>query len=146
MIAAEILDFLLSLFALYVLLKFLVFFCLRYDRLRAMLDKAYAKKTSATKRQDVFLFAACTSMVVLLYLRGVEHRSFLAGLLVGMTLIQLYFHEFSDTLSDREKPADPESPIKTMSYAIQANPGRAWKELLFIAALVLASGSRILGL
>jgi len=56
-----------------------------------------------------------------------------------MTLIQLYFHQFSVPLSDDEAPRSPSSPIKVMSYAIQANPSRPWKELLLIASLLVWS-------
>jgi hypothetical protein len=56
-----------------------------------------------------------------------------------MTLIQVYFHRFSVPLSDDEAPEPPPSPIKIMSYAIQARPSRPWKELVVIACLLVWS-------
>jgi hypothetical protein len=123
-------------FSIYAFAKFAVLFLLSYDRRRAMLDKAYRDKASATKASDIGLLALVFVLVVLLYIRGIEHVSFLTGLLVGMTLIQLYFHRFSVALTSEEAPPAPTSPIKIMSYAIQARPARPWKELLTIAILL----------
>jgi hypothetical protein len=73
----------------------------------------------------------------LLAARGSEPVSFLAGLLIGMTLIQLYFHQFAEPLLPAQHPREPSSPIKLMSYGIQAKPGRAWKEMATIAILIV---------
>lgn len=135
----RILTIILALFAIYALLKFAFFFLLPYDRRRSALERAYSGKLSATRSTDVVLLVLCVALVVLLGRRGTDHVSFLTGLLVGMTLIQLYFHQFSAPLKDTEAPAPPASPIKIMSYAIQATPSRPWKELLVIAALLLWS-------
>ena len=139
MIIANVLNVLLALFSAYALLKFAVFFGLSYSRRRAMLDRAYGAKASATKASDIGLLILVILLIVLLYVRGIEHVSFVTGLLVGMTLIQLYFHQFSRPLSESERPTAPASPIKTMSYAIQARPARPWKELLIIAVLLVLS-------
>lgn len=136
---ARILTAILGLFAAYALLKFGFFFLLPYDRRRAALERAYRGKTSATTRSDVVLLLLSVGLVVLLAIRGIEQVSFLTGLLVGMTLIQLYFHQFSTPLMDGEAPSPPVSPIKIMSYAIQANPSRPWKELSVITCLLLWS-------
>ena len=127
------------LFSAYALLKFAVFFGLSYSRRRAMLDRAYGAKASATKVSDIGLLIVVIFLSLLLYMRGIEHVSFVTGLLVGMTLIQLYFHKFSLPLSESETPPTPTSPIKMMSYAIQARPARPWKELLMIAVLLVLS-------
>ena len=110
---------------------------------RAMLDKSYAGRASATKKSDPFLIAFCVLLVGLLAWRGSEPVSFIAGLLVGMTLIQIYFHRYSATLTEAETPPAPVSPIKIMSYAIQAAPGRAWLELTIISALLAWSLSTV---
>lgn len=140
---AKILTGLLILFSLYALLKFGFFFLLDYGRRRSALDRAYRGKASATKTTDLALLGFVVLLVVLLLFRGTDHVSFLTGLLVGMTLIQLYFHQFSTPLPDHEAPAAPTSPIKLMSYAIQAKPARPWKELLLIAALLIWSVAAI---
>src|SRR5579871_2396991 len=54
--------------------------------------------------------------------------SFLAGLFVGATLIQLFFHAFHVPVAPEQEAPEPISPLKIMSYAIQAQPARAWKE------------------
>jgi hypothetical protein len=55
-----------------------------------------------------------------------------------MTLIQTYFHEFSDPLAPEQLPREGTiSPIKMMSYAIQAAPGRPWRQLMIITLLAV---------
>ncbi|MGY2051973.1 hypothetical protein [Methylobacterium sp. JK268] len=130
---------LLTAYAAFALVKPVFLFALRYDRRRIMLDRSYAGRARATARSDVALIGLCLVLVALLMLRGAEPVSFLTGLLVGMTLIQVYFHRYSVPLTEREAPPPPVSPIKTLSYAIQAAPGRAWIELALIAALVVWS-------
>lgn len=77
-------------------------------------------------------------IVVLLFLsHSMAYLSFIAGLYIGATLIQTYFHMFTKPLPEDKAPKPPVSPIKLMSYAIQANPERPWKQLLFISLLFL---------
>jgi hypothetical protein len=73
--------------------------------------------------------------VALLFASGVEYLSFTTGLLVGMTIIQVYFHRFSDPLPPEKSPEPPITALKMMSYSIQANPGKGWKELVFMTVL-----------
>jgi hypothetical protein len=75
-----------------------------YRSRRKALDRAYAGKASATQMADLALLVFAIVVVVLLRFRGGDHVSFLTGLLVGMTLIQVYFHQFSVPLSDDEAP------------------------------------------
>ncbi|HEX9058924.1 MAG TPA: hypothetical protein VF941_01950 [Clostridia bacterium] len=65
------------------------------------------------------------------------YLSFIAGLYIGATLVQTYFHTFTKPLPNDKAPTPPVSPIKIMSYAIQANPEEPWKQLLFISLLFL---------
>ncbi len=134
---AQALTVLLVLFSAHALLKFAFFFVLPYRTRRRALDRAYADRASATKISDIFLLGMCLVLSGLLFAKGADHVSFLTGLLVGATLIQLYFHRFSEPLPDEQSPAPPVSPIKIMSYAIQARPARPWRELALFAALVL---------
>lgn len=112
-----ILRILLTLVIVQALVKFGVFFLVRYDTRRRMLDSQYAGKTTATKTSDLLLLGV--------------------GLYAGMTLIQTYFHEFSKPLAPTESPPEPISPIKMMSYAIQANPEKPWKELIVMTVLFI---------
>ncbi|MCE7984450.1 MAG: hypothetical protein DYG89_25030 [Caldilinea sp. CFX5] len=118
------------------LVKFAVFFLLGYETRRKMLDAQYADKTTATKTMDLLLLGIVLLLLALLFASGqVEYVSFAVGLYAGMTLIQTYFHQFSKPLPPAEAPPPPVSPIKMMSYAIQANPEKPWKELLVITVL-----------
>ncbi len=127
-----------SLFGLYALIKFTFFFVLSYGTRRKLLDKAYAGRSYATGGSDVALLAVTIAMSIALLVRSAEPITFLGGLLAGGTLIQLYFHAFHAPVSREHDAPEPRSPLKVMSYAIQAAPWRSWKELLTYAALVMA--------
>jgi hypothetical protein len=131
-----ILKILLTLLSLQALIKLFVFFFIPYSTRRRMLDKSYGTNTTATAKSDLLLLAICLILLGLLFFSGdTEYISFATGLYVGMTLIQIYFHHFSTPLPPEKSPEPPISPIKLMSYAIQANPEKPWKELLVIGIL-----------
>ncbi len=132
------LKIVLAVLFLHTLLKFAFFFVLSYGTRRKMLDRSYGDKTSATKKSDYVLLIVAFVPVVLLYISGTtEYLSFAAGLYLGMTLIQVYFHAFSTSLPSDKAPQAPVSPIKMMSYAIQENPAKPWPELVLISILIL---------
>lgn len=134
--ATTILKVLMTLFCIQVLIKFYVFFFVSYTVRRKQLDKSYGDKGSATKILDYILLFINALLVTLLFLsENLEYLSFITGLYVGATLIQTYFHQFSDPLPQSKSPAEPTSPIKIMSYAIQAFPKKPWKELVFLTLL-----------
>ena len=134
--AALILKILLLLLLIQGLLKFVVFFFVGYTYRRKRLDKSYGSKTSATKVFDNVILLVSLAFVVLLFVSGeMKYLSFTTGLYVGMTLIQVYFHRFSDPLPPEKSPEPPVSPIKIMSYGIQAFPKKPWREILFMAVL-----------
>ncbi|SPM42531.1 hypothetical protein BN971_00613 [Mycobacterium numidiamassiliense] len=113
------------------------FFALPYRRRRAMLDKQYGDKPSATTVSDWVLMAFTVALAALLLWRGVQAASFLGGLWIGATLIQLYFHRFHRPVApDRAAPPQT-SPLKEMSYAIQDAPWRPWPQLLTLTVLVV---------
>lgn len=131
-----VLKILLTFFVVYSLIKFLFFFFVKYDTRRKLLDSSYQGKTSATKLSDLFLLGMILILMGLLFASGgTEYLSFIMGLLAGMVLIQTYFHSFSTPLTAEESPEPPISPIKMISYAIEAKPGRAWKQLLIMTVL-----------
>jgi hypothetical protein len=133
-----ILNILLIFFVVYSLIKFFVFFFVKYDTRRKLLDSSYNGKSSATKISDIFLLIMVMLLLVFLFLSGkTEYLSFTTGLLVGMVLIQLYFHSFSEPLTPEQSPEAPVSPIKIMSYGIEAKPGKAWKELLIMTVIFI---------
>lgn len=122
----------------HVIVKF-AFFALPYRRRRALLDKQYGDRASATTASDLVLMALTVAIAALLLWRGVEAVSFLGGLWIGATLIQLYFHQFHRPVPAQRAAPPPTSPLKEMSYAIQDAPWRPWPQLLTLTALVVIS-------
>ena len=122
----------------HVLIKF-TFFLLSYERRRAALDKAYAGgKLTATATSDAVSYAFCAVLVIVVFIAGVSAVSFLIGLWVGATMIQLYFHRYWQQLDPAREPPPPVGPIKLMSYAIEARPWKAWPEIAALCVLVIA--------
>jgi hypothetical protein len=134
------LKVLLTIYIIYALLKFFEFF-FRDDEAKSRgLHTVYVRGGGAVvKRFDNAILVFALILLALLFSGGVEYVSFTTGLLVGMTLIQVYFHEFSDPLPPEKSPDPPVTALKMMSYSIQANPGKAWKELLLMTLLFLWS-------
>jgi hypothetical protein len=124
------------LLGVHIVVKF-AFFALPYRKRRAALDKSYGEKASATSTSDWVTLGFTVVLCGLLLCRGVEAVSFLGGLWIGATLIQLYFHRFHEPVP-ADKAAPPRtSPLKEMSYAIQASPWRPWPQMAVIAILVV---------
>jgi hypothetical protein len=133
-ISELMLEALLALYILQSLHKFFEFFYISYDKRIARIQAVYA-----ANGVSVFDTIALIVVVVLLTLQfaaGVEYLSFTTGLLVGMTLIQLYFHRFNQPLAANQSPDPPIYPIKLLSYAIQAMPGRPWREMTLMTLLL----------
>jgi hypothetical protein len=130
-------DILAALLGVHALIKFTVFFVIPYAARRRALDKAYGDRPTATKTADAVLLALTVVIAGLVIWRGLEATSFLAGLWIGATLIQLYFHRFHEPLPPEVAPPPVVSPIKLMSYAIQAAPRRPWPEMLVMATLIV---------
>jgi hypothetical protein len=127
-----------ALLGVHIIAKF-AFFGLPYRKRREALDKSYGNKTSATSLSDVIVLGFTVVLSGLLLWRGVEAVSFLGGLWIGATLIQLYFHRFHEPVpADRSAPPET-SPLKEMSYAIQASPWRPWPQMVVLAVLVVWS-------
>src|SRR5271168_4346058 len=122
----------------HVIIKF-TFFALPYRRRRALLDRQYGDKPSATSTSDEVLMVFTVLLAVLFLWRGVEGVSFLAGLWIGATLIQLYFHQFHRPVAPERAAPPRTSPLKEMSYAIQDAPWRPWPQLLTLTVLVVFS-------
>lgn len=117
------------------LLKF-AFFALPYARRRAAVDRSYGDKPAATTTSDRAMLAFTIVLIGLMLWRGVEAVSFLGGVWIGATLIQLYFHEFHVPVPQDRAAPPVVSPIKSMSYAIQDLPWRPWPELLTLTVVI----------
>jgi hypothetical protein len=123
---------------IHVITKF-AFFALPYRRRRALLDRQYGDKASATTTSDRVVMVFTVMVAALLLWRGVEATSFLGGLWIGATLIQLYFHQFHRPVPQQRAAPPQTSPLKEMSYAIQDAPWRPWPQLLTLTVLVVFS-------
>jgi hypothetical protein len=133
--SALILKIILTVYILYALLKFFEFF-FRNDKTKMKgLRAVYSADGRVIRIFDNVMLILMVVLVALLFVTGVEYLSFTTGLLVGMTIIQVYFHRFSDPLPAEKSPEPPITAIKLMSYSIQANPGKAWRELVFMTVL-----------
>ena len=132
-------DILAVLLGLHALVKFAFLFILPYATRRKALDRAYGDRPSATRTADAVLLGLTIAIAGVLLWRGIEAASFMGGLWIGATLIQLYFHRFHEHLSPEKAPPPTVSPIKLMSYAIQAAPRRPWPEMLVMAVLIVVA-------
>src|SRR5215469_13452356 len=132
------LKVLLTIYALYALLKFFEFFFRSEKAKQKGLHAVYVDGNGrVVKIFDNVILLFALLLIVLLFRGGVEYVSFTTGLLVGMTIIQVYFHRFSDPLPPEKAPPPPITALKMMSYSVQANPGKAWRELALITLLFL---------
>ena len=50
-------------------------------------------------------------------------------------VIQIFFHRFSEPLTGDRTPEPDAAPRKIMSYAIQARPALAWREIALMTGL-----------
>ena len=130
------LKVLLTVYILYALLKFFEFFFRDEKTKRKGLDTVYVKGNGRVVRIfDNVTLVFTLVLLALVFASGVEYLSFTTGLLVGMTIIQLYFHRFSDPLPPEKSPQPPITALKMLSYSIQANPSKAWRELTLMTLL-----------
>ncbi|WP_039948021.1 hypothetical protein [Leptospira fainei] len=136
----KILKILLTIYILYSLLKFYEFFFRKGDAKMKGLELVYEKGGGRIIRIfDTVILLLMIVFMILLFASGVEYLSFTTGLLVGMTIIQVFFHRFSDPLPPEKSPKPPLTALKLMSYSIQANPGKAWRELILMTIIFLWS-------
>ena len=127
------LEILLILYCVQALIRFAIHFLLPYDKRIRQMERNYAMDHKVIARYDDITLLVQLVMVALLFATDMRYLSFLTGLFVGMSLIQLYFHRFIRPLPDDKKPESPYPPVKLMSFAIQAQPSLAWREYLLIA-------------
>ena len=132
----NILEIFLFVYIIYALVKFFEFF-FRSDKAKQRgLEMIYERGHGRVVRIfDNVMLVVMVVVLMLLYLSGIEYLNFITGLLVGMTIIQIYFHRFSKPLPQEKLPAPPLTALNLMSYSIQANPGSAWRELLLMTLI-----------
>jgi hypothetical protein len=128
----------LFIYIIYALLKFYEFFYRKESTKQKGLEMVYDRQGGKIiKIFDNVMYVLMAVLVIMLFTSGVEYLSFIAGLLVGMTLIQIYFHRFNAPLPPDKMPKPPITALKMASYSIQAQPSKAWRELLFMTVLFI---------
>ncbi len=126
-------------FCLQGLVKFAVGFLVPYPIRIKRIAAYYERDGKIISIYDSVTLVIMVALVVLLVLTDPHHVSFVTGLVVGMLTIQLFFHRFSKPLPEDKAPESPTPPRKLMSYAIQANPGLAWREIAFMTVLFVGA-------
>ena len=129
------LTVLLIAFCLQALVKFAVGFAVPYRTRITPIAAYYRRDDRIISVYDTVTLVITVALVVLLFLTDMQPVSFITGLVVGMLIIQIFFHRFSEPLIAERAPEPEAAPRKIMSYAIQARPGLAWREIILMAAL-----------
>jgi hypothetical protein len=128
-----VLIILLSAFCLQGLVKFAVWFLVPYETRISRIASYYDRDGRIISFYDSITLIIMVALVILLMLT--EMHYLMTGLVVGMLTIQVFFHRFSKPLTADQMPESPTPPRKLMSYAIQANPRLAWREIVFMTVL-----------
>jgi hypothetical protein len=134
---SSILKTFLIVYIVYSLLKFFEFLFRSDEAKKRGLRLAYSNNARIIRIFDNVILIVMLAVIALLFASGIEYLSFTTGLLVGMTLIQVYFHRFAEPLPPEKAPDPPVSALKLMSYSIQANPGKGWRELFIMTLLFI---------
>jgi hypothetical protein len=129
------LQILLIAFCVQGLVKFAAGFLVPYPTRIRRIASYYARGGRIIGIYDTVTLLIITVLVLLLFLTQMHHLSFITGLIVGMLTIQIFFHRFNRVLPDERTPETPAPPNKLMSYAIQAQPALAWREIILMTAL-----------
>lgn len=136
-ISLVVLKILLILYILQSLIKFGIHFLAKYESRMEKIVSYYDSGERKLKRFDAITLGLAIIFVLLLFLSGeMEYLNFTTGFLVGLTLLQIYFHRFNQPLPPDKSPEQGASPIKHISYAIQEKPQRAWREYLLMTILL----------
>jgi hypothetical protein len=129
------LTIVLILFCLQGLVKFAVGFLVPYDTRIKRIASYYARDGRVISIYDSVTLVIIVVLVVLLFLTDMQELSFITGLIVGMLIIQIFFHRFDKPLAPEQAPESTAAPRKVMSYAIQADPKLAWREIIVMTVL-----------
>jgi uncharacterized membrane protein YphA (DoxX/SURF4 family) len=135
-----VLAVLLIVFCLQGLVKFAVGFLVPYSTRIRRIASYYERGGRVIAVYDTITLGVLVVLVTLLVVTGMDHLSFSTGLVVGMLTIQVFFHRFHAALPADKAPAEPAPPRKVMSYAIQATPELAWREITVMTVLFVWSG------
>src|SRR4029450_3691626 len=90
------------------LVKFAVGFLVPYRRRINRIATYYRRDGRISSVYDSVILAIIVVLVALLFVIDMQGLSFITGLIVGMLLIQIFFHRFDKPLAPEQAP--PESP------------------------------------
>lgn len=121
-------------FCLQGLVKFVVGFAVPYRTRIARITSYYRRDGRIISIYDSVTLVIIVVLVALLFLTQIQPISFITGVIVGMLVIQVFFHRFAEPLSGEQAPERDAAPRKVMSYAIQARPAQAWREIALMTA------------
>jgi hypothetical protein len=130
-----LLTILLIAFCVQGLVKFAAGFLVPYRTRIARIATYYEREGRIISIYDSVTLVIIVGLVILLFHTDMQGLSFITGLIVGMLIIQIFFHRFDKPLAPDQAPESDTPPIKVMSYAIQADPGLAWRETVVMTAL-----------
>ena len=116
-------------------MKFAVGFAVPYRTRITRIAAYYRRDGRIISIYDSVTLVIIIALVVLLFLTDMQPVSFITGLVAGMLIIQIFFHRFSQPLTCEQAPEADAAPRKVMSYAIQARPALAWREIIVMTAL-----------
>lgn len=131
------LSVLLVLYAVQALAKFVIWAAVPYDTRIRKISTYYDRDNKIISTYDTISLITLVAAVILLLLIGTEWLSFMTGLIVGMLLIQTFFHRFDRPLPADRAPQPPAPVRKTQSYAIHDAPQLAWREISVITILLI---------
>ena len=129
------LSVLLIAFCVQGLVKFAVGFLVPHPTRIRRIASYYQRGGRIISIYDTVTLIIIFALVVLLFATGMHELSFVTGLIVGMLVIQIFFHRFSEPLSEHQTHESSSPPRKVMSYAIQAHPALAWREIALMTAI-----------
>ncbi len=95
-----------------------------YSRRIAQISSYYQKESKVIGAYDSIMLAMVVVLTVLLLLTEPNHLSFTTGLIVGMLLIQVFYHRFNQVLPVDKAPPALVTPIS--STPMPSRPSRAW--------------------
>jgi hypothetical protein len=117
------------------LVKFAVGFLVPYPTRIKRIASYYQRDGRIITIYDSGTLVIIVALVLLLFLTEMQELSFITGLVVGMLLIQIFFHRFDKPLAPEQAPESGAPPRKVMSFAIQADPRLAWREIVVMSVL-----------
>ncbi|MGH3970816.1 MAG: hypothetical protein ACRDTV_22560 [Mycobacterium sp.] len=117
------------------LFKFCVGFLVPYRTRIRRIASYYERGGRIIGVYDTLTLLIIVAMIALLAVTEMQYTSFFTGLVVGMLIIQIFFHRFRVPLPAEKSPETPIEPRKLMSYAIQADPALGWREVALMTVL-----------